>query len=37
VPLDRFKARFGEVSEKAIRDAILPMIVDRDQIELQLH
>ena len=37
VPLDRFKARFGEVSEKAIRDAMLPMIVDRDQIELQLH
>ena len=37
VPLDRFKDRFGEVSEKAIREAILPMIVDRDQIELQLH
>jgi nanoRNase/pAp phosphatase (c-di-AMP/oligoRNAs hydrolase) len=37
VPLDRFKARFGEVSEKVIREAILPMIVDRDQIELQLH
>ncbi|HEY3168731.1 MAG TPA: hypothetical protein VGK57_15970, partial [Candidatus Binatia bacterium] len=37
VPLDRFKDRFGEVSEKAIRDAMLPMIVDRDQIELQLH
>jgi nanoRNase/pAp phosphatase (c-di-AMP/oligoRNAs hydrolase) len=37
VPLDRFKARFGEVSERVIREAILPMIVDRDQIELQLH
>ncbi|HKY08372.1 MAG TPA: DHH family phosphoesterase [Candidatus Binatia bacterium] len=37
VPLDRFKERFGEVSEKVIRDAVLPMIVDRDQIELQLH
>ena len=37
VPLDRFKERFGEVSERVIREAILPMIVDRDQIELQLH
>jgi nanoRNase/pAp phosphatase (c-di-AMP/oligoRNAs hydrolase) len=37
VPLDRFKDRFGEVSEKTIRDAMLPMITDRDQIELQLH
>ena len=37
VPLDRFKDRFGEVSEKVIREAMLPMIVDRDQIELQLH
>jgi len=37
VPLERFKERFGEVSEKAIRDAILPMIVDRDQIELELR
>ncbi|MGH7853663.1 MAG: DHH family phosphoesterase, partial [Candidatus Binatia bacterium] len=37
VPLDRFKEKYGEVSEKVIRDAILPMIVDRDQIELQLH
>ena len=37
VPLERFKERFGEVSEKAIRDALLPMIVDRDQIELQLR
>jgi nanoRNase/pAp phosphatase (c-di-AMP/oligoRNAs hydrolase) len=37
VPLDRFKEKFGEVSEKVIRDAMLPLIVDRDQIELQLH
>jgi nanoRNase/pAp phosphatase (c-di-AMP/oligoRNAs hydrolase) len=37
VPLDRFKDRFGEVSEKAIRDAMLPMIIDRDPIGLQLH
>jgi nanoRNase/pAp phosphatase (c-di-AMP/oligoRNAs hydrolase) len=37
VPLERFKERFGEVSEKVIREAMLPMIADRDQIELQLH
>jgi len=37
VPLDRFKDRFGEVSEKVIREAMLPMIVDRDQIELALN
>jgi nanoRNase/pAp phosphatase (c-di-AMP/oligoRNAs hydrolase) len=37
VPLDRFKEKYGEVSERVIRDSILPMIVDRDQIELQLH
>jgi nanoRNase/pAp phosphatase (c-di-AMP/oligoRNAs hydrolase) len=37
VPLDRFKERFGEVSEKVIREAMLPMIVDRDQIELELN
>jgi nanoRNase/pAp phosphatase (c-di-AMP/oligoRNAs hydrolase) len=37
IPVERFKERFGEVSEKAIRDAILPMIVDRDQIELELR
>jgi nanoRNase/pAp phosphatase (c-di-AMP/oligoRNAs hydrolase) len=36
VPLDRFKQRFGEVSEKTIRDAMMPLIVDRDQIELDL-
>jgi nanoRNase/pAp phosphatase (c-di-AMP/oligoRNAs hydrolase) len=37
VPLDRFKERFGEVSERVIRDAMLPMIVDVNQIELDLH
>jgi len=37
VPLERFKERFGEVSEKAIRDAMVPMIADRDQIELALN
>lgn len=37
VPLDRFKERFGEVSERVIREAMLPMIVDRDQIELDLR
>jgi nanoRNase/pAp phosphatase (c-di-AMP/oligoRNAs hydrolase) len=37
VPLDRFKEKFGDVSEKVIRDAMLPLIVDRDQIELQLQ
>ena len=31
VPLDRFKEKFGEVSEKAIRDAMLPEIVEREQ------
>ena len=37
IPLDRFREKFGEVSERVIRDAIMPMIIDRDQIELQLH
>jgi hypothetical protein len=37
VPLDRFKERFGEVSEKVIREAMLPLIVDKDQIELKLR
>jgi nanoRNase/pAp phosphatase (c-di-AMP/oligoRNAs hydrolase) len=37
VPLDRFKERFGEVSEKVIRDAMMPMIVDFNQFELELH
>jgi nanoRNase/pAp phosphatase (c-di-AMP/oligoRNAs hydrolase) len=31
VPVERFKEKFGEVSEKTIRDAILPLIVERDQ------
>ncbi len=30
IPLDRFKERFGEVSEKVIRDAMVPMIVERE-------
>jgi nanoRNase/pAp phosphatase (c-di-AMP/oligoRNAs hydrolase) len=30
VPLDRFKEKFGEVSEKVIRDAMLPLIVERE-------
>ncbi|MEX0803910.1 MAG: bifunctional oligoribonuclease/PAP phosphatase NrnA [Candidatus Binatia bacterium] len=33
IPLDRFKERFGEVSDKVIRDAMVPMIVERDIIE----
>ena len=36
VPLDRFKERYGEVSEKVIRDATLPLIVDRDQVQFAL-
>jgi nanoRNase/pAp phosphatase (c-di-AMP/oligoRNAs hydrolase) len=31
IPLDRFKERFGEVSAKVIREAMLPMIAERDQ------
>ena len=31
VPLDRFKERFGEVSEKVIRDAMVPMIIEREE------
>ncbi len=31
VPLDRFKEKYGEVSEKAIREAIIPEIVEREQ------
>ncbi|MGE5819628.1 MAG: DHH family phosphoesterase [Deltaproteobacteria bacterium] len=30
IPLDRFKERFGEVSEKVIRDAMVPLIVERE-------
>jgi nanoRNase/pAp phosphatase (c-di-AMP/oligoRNAs hydrolase) len=32
IPLDRFKERFGEVSDKVIRDAMLPLIGDRDTL-----
>jgi len=28
--LDRFKEKFGEVSEKVIREAMLRMIAERD-------
>jgi nanoRNase/pAp phosphatase (c-di-AMP/oligoRNAs hydrolase) len=31
IPLDRFKERYGEVSEKVIRDAVVPMIIERDE------
>jgi nanoRNase/pAp phosphatase (c-di-AMP/oligoRNAs hydrolase) len=31
VPLDRFIEKYGEVSEKVIRDAIIPEIVEREQ------
>jgi nanoRNase/pAp phosphatase (c-di-AMP/oligoRNAs hydrolase) len=31
IPLERFKEKFGEVSEKVIREAMLPMIAERDQ------
>ena len=31
IPLDRFKERYGEVSEKVIRHAIVPMIIERDE------
>lgn len=30
VPLDRFKEKFGEVSEKVIREAMVPMIVQQE-------
>jgi nanoRNase/pAp phosphatase (c-di-AMP/oligoRNAs hydrolase) len=30
IPLDRFKERFGEVSERVIREAMVPMIVERE-------
>jgi nanoRNase/pAp phosphatase (c-di-AMP/oligoRNAs hydrolase) len=30
IPLDRFKEQFGEVSEKTIRSAMLPLITERD-------
>jgi nanoRNase/pAp phosphatase (c-di-AMP/oligoRNAs hydrolase) len=31
VPLERFEEKFGELSERSIRDAMLPLIVERDQ------
>ena len=31
IPLERFKEKFGEVSEKVIREAMLPLIAERDQ------
>jgi nanoRNase/pAp phosphatase (c-di-AMP/oligoRNAs hydrolase) len=31
VPVERFKEKFGEVSEKVIRDAMVPLIVEREQ------
>ena len=31
IPLDRFKERYGEVSEKVIRDAVVPMIIEREE------
>ena len=31
IPLDRFKERYGEVSERVIREAMVPMIVERDE------
>jgi nanoRNase/pAp phosphatase (c-di-AMP/oligoRNAs hydrolase) len=31
VPVDRFKEKFGEVSEKAIRGAMVPMIIEGDE------
>ena len=31
VPVERFKEKFGEVSEKAIREAMVPMIVEGDE------
>jgi len=30
IPLERFKERFGEVSEKVIREAMVPMITERE-------
>ena len=30
IPLSRFKERFGEVSEKVIREAMVPLITQRE-------
>ncbi|MBI2992236.1 MAG: hypothetical protein HYY47_08930, partial [Deltaproteobacteria bacterium] len=31
IPLSRFKERFGEVSEKVIREAMVPLITQREE------
>ncbi|MFQ5903707.1 MAG: bifunctional oligoribonuclease/PAP phosphatase NrnA, partial [Candidatus Binatia bacterium] len=31
IPLERFKKRFGEVSEKVIREALVPLIAQREE------
>ncbi|MGH7772851.1 MAG: DHH family phosphoesterase [Candidatus Binatia bacterium] len=31
VPVERFKEQFGEVSEKAIREAMVPLIIQREE------
>jgi hypothetical protein len=31
VPVARFREKFGEVSEKVIRDAIVPLITQREE------
>ncbi len=31
IPVERFKERFGEVSDKVIRDAMVPLIVEREE------
>ena len=31
VPVDRFQEKFGEVSEKAIREAMVPMIIEGEE------
>ena len=33
IPLNRFKQKFGEVSEKVIREAIVPLITQREEEE----
>jgi nanoRNase/pAp phosphatase (c-di-AMP/oligoRNAs hydrolase) len=34
IPLDRFRERFGDVSDKVIREAMMPLIVEREEHEL---
>jgi nanoRNase/pAp phosphatase (c-di-AMP/oligoRNAs hydrolase) len=31
IPVESFKEKFGEVSEKAIREAIVPLITQREE------